>query len=152
MSKRKETKYIIIHSTETKPSVDLSARDIDERHRKKGLLKIGYHFVIRRDGTINVGRPLCEIGAHLQKQDKKSVGVCMVGGLNTRGIEAPDYSVQQQQALFVLIKFLKLTYKDAVVVGHNTFEATSCPSFNIEKWWAERSKIEFEIGGLYGSR
>ena len=47
MSKRKKTNYIIVHSTNTKPNEDLSARDIDERHRKKGLLKIGYHFVIR---------------------------------------------------------------------------------------------------------
>ena len=61
MSKRKKTNYIIVHSTNTKPNEDLSARDIDERHRKRGLLKIGYHFVIKRDGTIELGRPLCEL-------------------------------------------------------------------------------------------
>jgi N-acetylmuramoyl-L-alanine amidase len=150
MSRRKETNYIVIHSTNTKPNVNLSARDIDERHRKRGLLKIGYHCIIKRDGTIEVGRPFNEIGAHIQEYDNQSIGVCIVGGKNTRGVVAPDYSAQQQKALYVLIKTLTYMYKDAKVVGHNKLEKTDCPSFNVEEWWASNYQINFKVGGLHG--
>ena len=152
MSKRKKTNYIIVHSTNTKPNENLSARDIDEKHRKRGLLKIGYHFVIKRDGSVDLGRPLCEVGAHLHEYDDQSVGICMVGGLNTRGVHAPDYSAQQQEALFVLIKTLKLTYKDAKVVGHSTLDKVECPSFNVVEWWDVNKQINLELRGYYGKR
>ena len=152
MSRRKKTDYIIIHSTNTKPNEELSAIDIDEKHRKKGLLKIGYHFVIKRDGSIQLGRPLCEVGAHLQQYDNRSVGICLVGGLNTRGLHAPDYTAQQQDALFVLIKTLKLTYKDANVVGHSTLDGVECPSFIVEEWWNKNKQVNFESRGLYEKR
>ena len=121
MSRRKETKFIVIHSSQTKPNEDLGARDIDEMHRKEGLLKIGYHCIIKRDGTIEVGRPFNEIGAHSQEYDSQSVGVCVIGGRNSRSVVTPNYSAQQHKALHVLIKTLKYMYRDAKVVGH-TFD------------------------------
>jgi len=148
MTRRKTTDYIVVHSTNTKPNVDLSARDIDERHRKRGLLKIGYHCVIKRDGTIELGRPFNEIGAHLQDYDVKSVGICIIGGLNTRGVVAPDYTSQQQKSLYVLIKTLTYMYKDAKVIGHNNLEKTDCPSFDVQEWWESNYQINFKIGGL----
>jgi|TARA_R110002074_G_scaffold326104_1_gene496386 N-acetyl-anhydromuramyl-L-alanine amidase AmpD len=148
MTRRKTTDYIVVHSTNTKPNVDLSARDIDERHRKRGLLKIGYHCVIKRDGTIELGRPFNEIGAHLQDYDIKSVGICIIGGLNTRGVVAPDYTSQQQKSLYVLIKTLTYMYKDAKVIGHNNLEKTDCPSFDVQEWWESNYQINFKIGGL----
>ena len=96
MTRRKTTDYIVVHSTNTKPNVDLSARDIDERHRKRGLLKIGYHCVIKRDGTIELGRPFNEIGAHLQDYDIKSVGICIIGGHNNlEKTDCPSFDVQE---------------------------------------------------------
>ena len=135
MSRRKETNYIIIHSTNTKPNVDLSARDIDEKHRKKGLLKIGYHCVVKRDGTIDLGRPFSEIGAHLQNYDPESIGVCIVGGLNNRGIVAPDYTKEQFKSLFFLLNTLKYVYTKAKIVGHRDVDSGECPSFNVSEWF-----------------
>jgi len=86
MSRRKETNYIVIHSTHTKPSANISIRDVDEWHRKRGLLKVGYHFFIKRDGLIEVGRSPNEIGAHIKEEDSTSISVCIAGGLNTRGV------------------------------------------------------------------
>jgi N-acetyl-anhydromuramyl-L-alanine amidase AmpD len=135
MSRRKETNYIIIHSTNTKPNVDLSARDIDEKHRKKGLLKIGYHCVVKRDGTIDLGRPFNEIGAHLQSHDHESIGICIVGGLNTRGVVAPDYTKEQFKSLFFLLNTLKYVYTKAKIVGHRDVDSGECPSFNVSEWF-----------------
>ena len=55
-NKRIKTDFIVVHSSQTTPEQDITARDIEEMHRKDGLLTIGYHKVIRRDGTIEDGR------------------------------------------------------------------------------------------------
>ena len=55
---------IIIHCSAVAPDQTSSARQIDEWHRAKGWKMIGYHYVIRRDGSIEKGRPE-EIGLPL---------------------------------------------------------------------------------------
>ncbi len=135
MSRRKETNYIVIHSTQTKPNADISIRNVDEWHRKRGLLKVGYHFFIKRDGVIEVGRNPNEIGAHIKEQDSTSISVCIAGGLNTRGVVAPDYVKEQIESLFVLIRTLKYMYSNAKVVGHRDLSETECPSFDVKEWW-----------------
>lgn len=78
---RKDTKYIIIHCSATPPSMDIGAKDIDRWHRAKGWLGIGYHYVIKRDGTVEMGRKLEDAGAHAEGHNHHSVGVCMIGGI-----------------------------------------------------------------------
>ena len=135
MARRKVTKYIVVHATNTKPNEDISLCDVDEWHRKKGKLKVGYHFFIKRDGTIQSGRSPNEIGSHVCENDSESIAVCISGGKNTRGIHAPDYCKEQIESLFVLLKTLKFMYPDAEVVGHRDLEKTQCPSFDVRKWW-----------------
>ena len=50
---RKATDYIVIHCSATRPSQDIDAKEIDRWHRSRGWLKIGYHKVLKRDGTEN---------------------------------------------------------------------------------------------------
>ena len=135
MTRRKLTKYIVVHSTSTKPNEDIKLSDVDEWHRKKGKLKVGYHFFIRRDGIIESGRSPNEIGSHVRDHDLESIAVCLSGGKNTRGIHAPDYGKQQIESLFVLLMTLKFMYSDAEVVGHRDLEETPCTSFDVRKWW-----------------
>ena len=61
---RLATKYIVIHCSQTRPSQNIGAKDIDRWHRERGWLKIGYHKVIKRDGTVEQGREDDAIGAH----------------------------------------------------------------------------------------
>ncbi len=150
MSRRKETNYIVIHSTNTKPNANVSIRTVDEWHRKRGLLKVGYHFFIRREGLIEVGRGPNEVGAHIKDQDSDSVSVCMAGGLNTRGVTAPDYTKGQLESLFVLVKTLKYMFADAEVVGHRDLSKTECPSFNVKEWWTNNEDnaglLKYKVG------
>jgi len=68
---------IIIHHSD---SPDVSAKTIEQWHKEKGFYMIGYHFVIRQDGSIEKGRPLNRIGAHAgKKRNKKSIGICLTG-------------------------------------------------------------------------
>ena len=153
MSRRKETNYIVIHSTHTKPNANISIRTVDEWHRKRGMLKVGYHFFIRREGLIEVGRGVNDIGAHTKEHDLDSVSVCLAGGLNTRGIVAPDYAKEQLETLFVLVKTLKHMYPDAKVVGHRDLSKTDCPSFDVKDWWIANEDnaglLKYKVGSLW---
>lgn len=55
------------------------AADIDVWHKQRGFSGIGYHYVIRRTGEIELGRPVGEVGAHVKGANTGSIGVCYIG-------------------------------------------------------------------------
>ena len=77
----RQIKYIIIHCSATAEGKDFGAKDIDRWHRARGWNGIGYHYVIRLDGTIEKGRDVSKVGAHCAGVNSISVGVCYIGGL-----------------------------------------------------------------------
>ena len=81
---------IIIHSTATPVGMDVGVEDIRAWHvRDNGWRDIGYHWVIRRDGTIEEGRPEIAVGAHVAGYNHNSIGVALVGGVAVTG----DYHI-----------------------------------------------------------
>ena len=77
---RQETTYIVIHCSQTRPSQDIGAKEIDTWHRQNGWLKIGYGKVIRRNGEVEQGRGDDEVQAHVRGYNHTSFGLCLVGG------------------------------------------------------------------------
>ncbi|MDV5063356.1 N-acetylmuramoyl-L-alanine amidase [Veillonella sp. YH-vei2232] len=75
---RPETDGIVIHHVAI-PSGDISSQAIHKAHLKNGWAGIGYHFVIRKDGTIERGRPLSVVGTHAQGDNLHTIGICMAG-------------------------------------------------------------------------
>ena len=116
-------KYITIHCAASKPGQDLSASDIDRMHKAKGWVGIGYHFVIRLDGTIEFGRALDKTGAHVYGFNKDNVGICYVGGLNDNGDPKDTRTIQQKKAMELLLMTLKSTAngKNSFIRGHRDF-------------------------------
>ncbi|MCW2317110.1 hypothetical protein M2322_002664 [Rhodoblastus acidophilus] len=47
------------------------------RARENGLLDIGYHFVIERDGRVIMTRPVGRMGSHTPGCNHDSIGVCL---------------------------------------------------------------------------
>jgi hypothetical protein len=83
MTNRSKTNWIVLHCSATRASqVNIGAKDIRRWHKDKGWADIGYHYVIKRDGTLEKGRALDAVGAHVEGHNSDSVGVCLVGGLN----------------------------------------------------------------------
>ena len=133
---RKQTDYIIIHCAATRPSMDIDAKEIDRWHRERGFLRIGYHYVIKRDGTIEDGRMLNEPGAHARKYNWCSVGICMVGGVKEDDINAAEdnFTDEQWVALYTLVQDMLGEYPLAKVIGHNEISNKFCPSFDVQNW------------------
>ena len=132
--KRTETNYLIVHCAATRPSQDVGVREIRQWHRERNFLDIGYHFVIRRDGTLETGRDVDVIGAHVAGQNHDSVGVCLVGGVNDKMQPEANFTPAQMQTLKGLLSELKKGYPGAAIKGHHDFAAKACPSFDVQRW------------------
>lgn len=128
---RKITK-IIIHCSATKEGKDYTVADIDRWHRARGFRKIGYHFVIYRDGSIHVGRSKSEIGAHCTGQNSISIGICYIGGLASDGKTPKDTRTKEQkESLRALIEQLKEEFPGVTLHGHREFANKACPCFKV---------------------
>lgn len=112
-------------------------------HRKKGWLDIGYHYVIKRDGTVEKGRPDTQVGAHEPKINRISLGICLIGGsppLNSpafkRGEGENNFTPAQFKALAGLLRKLKGAHPNAEIIGHRDVPgvAKACPSFSVKDW------------------
>ena len=122
---------IIIHCSAVRPYQTSSAAEIDRWHKEMGWKSIGYHFVIRRDGSVEAGRPVREIGAHCKGHNAHSIGVCYEGGLNFSGEPADTRTQEQKSSLTLLLHGLKQTYPKAQIYGHKDFNShKACPCFD----------------------
>lgn len=127
---------IIVHCAATKPNQDIGAKDIDRWHRQRGWLMIGYHYVIKRDGTVETGRPIEKAGAHVEGHNANTIGICMAGGINNEGKAENNFTEAQFASLAKLVKELKAKYPTAFVKGHRDFTSKKeCPSFDVGSWW-----------------
>jgi N-acetylmuramoyl-L-alanine amidase len=98
-------KYLTVHATMTPPDVDMTKRDIDRRDRQSGFAGIGFHYVIRRDGTVEPGRDLAQACIHDEmKIARDTIGVCLVGGLNADSEPTNNFTETQLHALRLLIR------------------------------------------------
>lgn len=136
---REKTKYIVVHCSASPGRMDIGVREIDRWHRERGFWSIGYHYVIRRDGSLERGRSLEKVGAHVKIHNRTSVGVCLVGGLDDETNQpAPNYTPEQWTSLKALLVELQATYPDARVKGHRDLDPTKdCPCFNVAAWFDE---------------
>ncbi len=134
---RKKVSALVVHCSATKPNMDVGAAEIRLWHIEKGWEDIGYHYVIRKNGTIEVGRPERFEGAHVQNHNHDTIGVCLVGGLDKDGLPDDTFSKIQKQALRRLLIDLQQRYPKSEVLGHHDFPGVtkSCPCFNVKDWW-----------------
>ncbi|MCC8155363.1 MAG: N-acetylmuramoyl-L-alanine amidase [Tannerellaceae bacterium] len=110
---------LIIHCSASRPGSDLSAADIDRMHRQQnGWKMIGYHYVVRLDGSIEPGRPEDSVGAHASGWNATSIGICYIGGLNQSGKAEDTRTPAQKQSLIKLIKELCAKYPIKQIIGH----------------------------------
>ena len=130
---------IVIHCSAVRPDQLSSAAQIDTWHRKDRHYKfgIGYHYVIRRNGDIEPGRPEWLIGAHCLNHNKYSIGVCYEGGLNARGQPEDTRTAEQKAAMLRLLQQLHQRYPRAVIVGHRDLtHDRDCPCFDAAREYA----------------
>lgn len=109
---------IVIHCSATRADRTLTTFDLDTMHRRRGFNGTGYHFYIRKDGTVYPTRPLERIGAHAKGWNATSIGICYEGGLDREGRPADTRTPEQCLSLRLLVRQLRDSFPDCKVCGH----------------------------------
>lgn len=122
---------IIIHCSATPEGRDISVEQIDAWHRQRGFAQIGYHFVIYRDGSVHIGRPLSKIGAHCRGHNASSIGICYIGGVDSHGLPKDTRTSAQRAALKRIVENFRIQFPGISVHGHREFSDKNCPSFDV---------------------
>ena len=124
---------IIIHCSATPPSMDLDISVVDKWLKARGWKGCGYHLFIKRDGLIQIGRPIADVGAHCIGANKTSIGVCYAGGVDDNNKPEDNRTSEQKESLLTTLKYLKKIFPSAEVWGHRDFSTKACPSFDAKK-------------------
>ena len=96
------TKAVIHHTAGSALSDrDLTVEEIDRYHKERGWDGIGYHFLIRKDGTVYKGRPLWKKGAHAKGRNNY-IGIALTG--------YQTFTDEQVSSLKKLLKDLGVTH------------------------------------------
>ena len=85
MTSADSVRFLVLHCSATRCNQDYSVEQLRRDHKARGFYDIGYHFYIRKDGTITQHRKLLEVGAHTRPYNRCSIGICYEGGLDEQG-------------------------------------------------------------------
>lgn len=120
LSSRVSTKYIALHHA---AAVTCTAAQVDQWHKDNGWSGIGYHYFVRKDGSVYRGRPEWSMGAHVHGMNNCSIGICAEGNYDIERT-MPD---AQYNAILELIADIHERYPNAKVVGHRDIGSSDCP-------------------------
>ena len=90
-----------------------------------------------KDRDWETGRDLLKNGAHCKGNNKDTIGVCMIGGINNQGKPENNFTKEQWVALEDLITNLaweEFMESGFYIKGHNEFSSKACPSFDVQEW------------------
>ncbi|RWI06792.1 MAG: hypothetical protein EOQ89_03420 [Mesorhizobium sp.] len=153
---RKETKLVILHDSHTATGTAMDvprwAALAHDNGLKMGLLAIGYHYIIERDGTVVSCRGREKIGTHTPGLNLESIGVCLVGGREyvelgpfddyqqPHGVmgATDNFTPAQRHALLRLLHELRQAYPGIKVRGHTEVQRfrraghPACPPIDMD--------------------
>lgn len=128
-------RFLIVHCSATPSKHDYTVEQLLRDHKARGFRTIGYHFYIRRNGSLTQHRRLLEVGAHCRPFNRCSIGICYEGGLDELGHPADTRTPEQtEQMRRLLMKLLKL-FPDAIIQGHRDMPGIipkACPCFDAQ--------------------
>ena len=107
LSNRSKTTSMILHHADAETS---DAKTIHQWHINNGWSGIGYHYVVRKNGAIERGRPENTVGAHAEGSNFDSIGICFEGNFQTDKVR-----VTQKSAAKELVAYLKKRYSTSIV-------------------------------------
>lgn len=122
--KRKSTSLLILHHA----AGDGSVEAIHKGHLARNWYGIGYHYYVRKDGSIWRGRPEDSVGTHTVGRNNISIAVCFEGNF-----ENDIMSDAQMESGRQLIADILGRYEGIKVTTHRDHDATACPGNNFPR-------------------
>ena len=137
-------RFLVLHCSASRCNEDYSVEQLRRDHKARGFYDIGYHFYIRKDGTMTQHRKLLEVGAHARPYNRCSIGICYEGGLDEQGKPCNTMTTEQETRLIDLFRNLKILFPKAKIVGHRDLPGTTpkeCPCLDAGSW-AARHRLD----------
>ena len=136
---------VVIHATETATDKDIGAIEINNIQSQLGHDGISYHYVIRRDGRLQRGRPPDRVGDHTSANghNNHSLGIVLVGGINvatgdTDALGNRSSSAFTREQYTTLERFCQAFYSrypGGNVFGHNDLDVDETdPYFDVQEY------------------
>lgn len=123
---------IIIHHSASHDGKTLNWGQIRRYHVSKGWRDIGYHYgieIVDYEYEILIGRFENENGAHCPGENKKAIGICLVGNFE----KIPVVPAQWEKAKKLVRQVMdNHGLKTGDVYGHRDFAQTACPGKNFD--------------------
>lgn len=164
MALRKVTTLLVVHVTATPAGRDIGVAEVRRMHKAKGWSDIGYNELIRIDGTLEPGRGIDQVGAHVAGFNSRAYGITIVGGLNAQGKPANTATHAQMVTLERRLREMAERYPKAGVCGHRDLSpdrdgdgvversehVKACPCFDAIPWAASVGLPTADIKGEWG--
>jgi len=118
--------WLVVHSSATPADSDIGRAEIRRKHMRQGAHDIGYHYVVRRDGTVEKGLPDNEPGFHADGYNLNSLAICMVGGRKGKTNRTENNFTEAK--LISLRKILRILREDkfgAEIIGPPRFNRSA---------------------------
>jgi N-acetylmuramoyl-L-alanine amidase len=132
---KRNIKYIVVHCTATQPDATIEAI---KRYWKENLgwQNNGYHYIIKRDGTVENITHEAMIANGVAGYNTASIQLSYIGGVDKKNVPIDNRTDAQKEAMFNLIINLSHKYPNAEIKGHRDFPNVhkACPSFDVKNW------------------
>lgn len=140
----REITEVVVHATDTTRDMNV---DYDVLFQwdvfKRGFTDVGYHFIIKRDGALQVCRPISRKGAHtFNNHNQYSIGIAFAGGkLGNRKQKSSkrsdrSFTDEQFNTFDAFMQAFYTVIPGGQAWGHNDIDVTrrSDPHFNVPEY------------------
>lgn len=123
---KRDVDRVFVHcSASDSPAHDDIAVIRDWHVNGNGWDDVGYHYFIRKDGTVEAGRPLNKTPAAQGGNNTATIAICL------HGLEKPRFTKAQFRSLIALAEEIDTAYSGMISFhGHTEVSAKSCPVFD----------------------
>ena len=139
---------LIVHHTDTFEDMKTTVLDVDDWHKAGGFSEIGYHFLILRNGDLQVGRLISQQGEHSRGRNSSSIGIAFVGGrVGDSSAKPPStersastFRGEQWKQFDTFLRVFLGAFPKSNVVGHNDTDPSrrTDPEFDVEAYVENR--------------
>ena len=139
-SASRDISEIIVHNSETFSNANLTGKQLTEL---TGSGTESYHYIIKRDGSIERGVPIKSAGNHCPGHNSYSIGVCLIGGVaastEDMGLDerknAGNITRSQYNSLYEIFRVFFTQYPGGQALGHSEIDNTQDdPGFEVRDY------------------
>lgn len=114
---------VFLHCSASDNPVHDDISIIESWHLQRGFSEVGYHFFIKKDGTIQFGRSLEKVPAAQQGHNAGTIAIC------THGLK--DFTEESLMAVQTLCEEINHAYDGKITFhGHREVSSKTCPVYD----------------------